>query len=71
MKKLTCRELGGPCDALITGATPEEMMKNGMAHLEAAHPEMVDGAKNMSKEESDKWTADFMQKWASAAEVAA
>lgn len=71
MKKLTCRELGGPCDAEMTASTPQEMMQKGMEHVESAHPEMAAGIKQMSKEETDKWTADFMQKWAAAADVSA
>ena len=28
MKKMACKELGGVCDAEITGNTPDEMAKN-------------------------------------------
>lgn len=60
---MTCRQMGGPCDAKIWGSTPQEMMANGMKHVEQTHPEMAEKMKSMSKEENDAWTADFMKKW--------
>jgi hypothetical protein len=33
MKKMTCREMGGSCDAVIEGNTAEEMALNGGIHL--------------------------------------
>lgn len=32
MKTMTCRQLHGPCDALIHGETAEEMMANSQKH---------------------------------------
>jgi len=32
MKTMTCKQLYGPCDALIHGETPEEMMENSKKH---------------------------------------
>lgn len=32
MKKMTCKELYGPCDELIHGETAEEMMENSKKH---------------------------------------
>ncbi|MDB5259736.1 MAG: hypothetical protein JWO73_944 [Candidatus Taylorbacteria bacterium] len=40
--------MGGSCDAKITGSTPDEMMMNGMKHLEEAHPEMAADVKASS-----------------------
>ena len=60
---MTCAQMGGPCDAMITGTTPEEMVDNGMKHVTEAHPEMAEQVKNMSKEETDKWMTEFRQKW--------
>ena len=71
MKQMTCAEMGGPptCTAKIKGNTPEEMIANGMKHLQEAHPEMAEGMKTMSKEEADKWRADFQKKWDAAPEM--
>lgn len=65
MKTMTCRQMGGPCDAEIKGATAEEMMANGMKHLEEAHPEMAADVKAMDRNDpkmvewSEKFAADF------------
>ena len=32
MKTMTCKQLHGPCDALIHGETSEEMMENSQKH---------------------------------------
>jgi hypothetical protein len=48
----------------MSAATPEELTKLAMEHVTAAHPEMAEKIKAMSKEETDKWFADFMVKWA-------
>ena len=61
MKKMTCRQMGGMCDAELTGATPEEMMKNGKAHLVAVHPEMAASVDAMS--ETDPMMVAWMEKF--------
>ena len=32
MKTMTCKQLHGPCDVLIHGATADEMMENSKSH---------------------------------------
>ncbi len=63
--------MGGPatCKARIRGNTPEEMIDNGMKHVQKAHPDMAEGMKTMSKEEGDKWRAEFQKKWDAAPEM--
>ena len=65
---MTCSQMGGPCDAKITGSTPDEMMKNAMAHLEQAHPDMA--AKVKATPETDPtmvaWNAKFAKDWEAA-----
>ncbi len=36
MKTMTCRQLGGPCDAPSRGATADDVIKAQDAHLKAA-----------------------------------
>ena len=62
---MTCAQMGGPatCTAVMSGNTPEELVEKGMAHLNEVHPEMATTVKAMTKEETDKWMADFRQKW--------
>ena len=33
MKKTTCKDLRGACDAIILGETPEEMGENSKKHV--------------------------------------
>lgn len=66
MKTMTCAEMGGPCDAKIMGATPDEMMMNGMKHMEEAHPDMAADIKAMPKDDPKMvaWSEKFMKDWA-------
>lgn len=65
MKTMTCRQMGGMCDAPVQGANAMEMMANGMVHLEQAHPDMAASIKAMPKDDpkmtewSEKFMADF------------
>ncbi len=65
MKMMTCAQMGGQCDAEITGATENEMIANGMKHLEEAHPEMAATVKAASPEDpmmkawGEKFHKDF------------
>ncbi len=36
MKTMTCKQLGGPCDLALQGATADEVIKAQDAHLKAA-----------------------------------
>ena len=66
MKQMTCAQMGGPatCSTMISGNTPEEMVANGTKHVNAAHPDIAENMKKMSKEDGDKWMAVFKAKWA-------
>ena len=52
---------------------PNEMMTNGMAHMEAAHPEMAADIKAMPKDDPKMvaWSEDFQKKWDAKSEMAA
>ncbi len=62
---MTCAQMGGPCDAEIHGATADEMMANGMKHLEEAHPQMAADVKAADPNDpkmvewGQKFQADF------------
>ena len=65
MKTMTCSQMGGMCEAKITGNTSDEMMKNGMMHLESVHPDM---AKNIKATPNDdpkmaQWSKKFVKDW--------
>ena len=71
MKQMTCAQMGGPadCTTVITGNTAEEMAKNGMDHINQAHPEMAADIKKMTTEETSKWMADFQPKFDAAQDL--
>ena len=66
MKTMTCAQLGGPCEAKITGSTQEEFMANAMKHLESAHPEMAADVKAAPKDDPKmvEWNKKFQEDWA-------
>jgi hypothetical protein len=63
--------MGGSCDATITGATEDEMMANGMKHLEEAHPQMAEDVKKASPTDPMmvEWNAKFKKDFEAAPEV--
>ena len=65
MKQMTCAAMGGPadCTTMISGNTAEEMVGNGMKHIEEAHPEMAKDIKKMTQEETTKWMEVFTVKF--------
>ena len=74
MKQMTCQQMGGPCNAIITGSTAEEMAKNGGAHLmsmtDDAHKPAQQMMQSMSDDASSKqWMDDFQKKFDAAPEM--
>lgn len=65
MKKMTCAQMGGPCEAEITGATQDEMTANGMTHIREAHPEMAADIEAMPKDDPKmvEWQEKFTAAW--------
>lgn len=65
MKTMTCAQMGGQCEEAISGSTVDEMMGNGMKHLEEAHPQMAADIKATPMDDpgmvawSEKFQKDF------------
>lgn len=70
MKTMTCKQLYGPCDALIHGATAEEMVANSQKHAmemvasgDALHIEAMNAMReqhmNMTPEAQQQWMKKF------------
>ncbi len=66
MKKTTCKDLRGACDAEIQGETPEEVTENCKQHVmemmqsgDEAHKAAGENYMQLSKEEQEKWYEDF------------
>lgn len=77
MKTLTCKQMGGPCDAKIQGNTPDEIMHKGGEHVnemaaqgDQAHvatKATMDAAMN-NPEDLKKWQDQFMAAYNAAPE---
>lgn len=67
---MTCREMGGRCDAEIQAETAEEMMEKGKQHVheagDEAHQELINEMKNSSQEDMAAWEKNFREKYEAA-----
>jgi len=76
MKKLTCRDLGGPCDAELIGNSFQEIGKKSHEHVmeqinvgEEAHKVAAAKMKNASLEEQKSMMAEYERNYNEASEV--
>jgi predicted small metal-binding protein len=76
MKKLTCRDLGGPCDAEITGNSFKEVGKKSYDHVmeqinsgDEAHKAAAAKMKNASPEEQKSMMAEYEKRYNEAPNV--
>ncbi len=71
MKMMTCAQMGGMCDTEITGNTAEELMANGMKHLDEAHPEMAAQVRSTPQDDPSMvtWREKFYQDFEAAPEM--
>lgn len=67
MKTFTCRELGGPCDEKLTGATYREVGEKGSAHImsttDEAHAKLREQLVTSSEAEKEQWWNWFKGEW--------
>ncbi len=75
MKKLTCKDLGGPCDAELTGNSFEEIGGRSHDHVmeqiargDEAHRQAVEKMKSASPQEQMAMMAEFQKKYNEALE---
>jgi len=79
MKTMTCKQLYGPCDALIHGATAEEMMENSKKHAmemvakgDKVHIDAIEAMKkqhmDMNPEAVKQWMKKFQNDFAAVSE---
>jgi len=71
MKKFTCKEMGGTCEAVIEGNTAEEVSQKGQAHVEdmaargdESHKALKEGMDAQGEEGKAKWWTEFQAKFA-------
>ena len=70
MKRLTCRDLGGPCDAEFTAGSFEEIGKISREHVmeqmqvgDQAHLSAADKMRTATPEEQKGMMAEFKRKF--------
>jgi len=69
MKTMTCRELGGPCDQLLTASTWNDMVQAMTQHVLAQHPDTAKAMERMHNEDPRKWGREMRPKWDARAET--
>ncbi len=62
---MTCRQMGGMCDEEIKGETKEEILDNGMKHLDEKHPEMAATVRSMPADHPAmvEWNKKFEEEY--------
>ena len=55
MKTMTCRQMGGPCDAAFRGTTADEVIKAQDRHLKETVASGDDVHKGALKDMQDRW----------------
>lgn len=68
MKTMSCKELGGPCNAKISANTWDEMVQKMTKHVVAYHPDTVKEMEEMHKKYPKKWGRTYKPKWDAAPE---
>jgi predicted small metal-binding protein len=70
MKKLTCRDLGGPCDTELTGDSFQEIGKKSYDHVmeqintgDEAHKLAADKMRNATPEQQKDMMAEFEKRF--------
>jgi predicted small metal-binding protein len=69
MKTLTCKQLGGACNAKLTAGSWDEMVKVMTKHVMANHPDVAKKMQAMHAEDPQKWAKENKRKWENAKEI--
>jgi hypothetical protein len=76
MKRITCRDLGGACDEVITGNSFDEVGNHCRTHVmeqinkgDQAHRAAVTKMQNASPEEQNSMMATFKQRYDEASKM--
>jgi ABC-type transporter MlaC component len=76
MKKLTCRDLGGPCDAELVGESFEEIGKKSRDHVmeqmqkgDKAHLSAANNMRTATPEQQQAMMAEFKKKFEQAPSI--
>ena len=70
MKTLTCRQLGGACDAQIAADSWAEMAKLMTQHVTANHPEVAKAMEEIYRTDPERWSKEHKAQWERAPDTA-
>lgn len=63
MKTMTCKELGGSCDAKLSADSWGEMVKKMTSHVMEKHPDVAKNMEKMHNEDPERWAKEIKPKW--------
>jgi hypothetical protein len=69
MKTMTCKELGGVCNADLSAETWNEMVQKMTKHVIANHPELAKEMEKMHDKDPKKWGSQYKPKWDATPEI--
>ncbi len=69
MKILTCKELGGECDARLSAETWKEIVGKMVDHVVTHHSETAKEMEKMHNEDPEKWGKEHKPLWEAAPEM--
>ncbi len=69
MKTMSCKELGGVCDAALSAETWDEMVQKMTKHVITNHPELAKEMEKMHKKDPKKWGKLYKPKWEAAQKI--
>ena len=59
MAKITCKQMGGPCDEVLEGHTPKDVFTRVFMHIKETpdkkHQDLFKEMENMTDEDCQKW----------------
>ena len=68
MKTMTCKALGGSCDAKLSARSWDDMVKTMTRHVMENHPDVAKKMEQMHDEDPQRWGREMKPKWEATAE---
>jgi predicted small metal-binding protein len=63
MKTMSCRELGGKCDQVLSADSWEAMVKAMTKHVLEKHTDVAKEMEKMHNEDPKRWGKEMKPKW--------
>lgn len=63
MKTMTCKQLGGPSEEMLSAQSWDEMVDKRVKHVYASHPQTAEEMNKMHAADPQKWGRETKPKW--------